>query len=197
MYKYAAIIRTLYTYVRICIAIAMIAMQMETLVHKLYFITIGTPVIKVPPQNQKFIKFSNVSFICIAVGYHRPEIEWIKNNLTTIRSSNKYSVINSELGDCMITECGFSSTLTIFNATEIDLGTYSCNAYNEAGNVTRTVQLIIGNVSIIFMQYIANYYESQHIRKNKSIIYIIYTCQLKPHQLCTTLAIFSYICMYN
>ena len=69
-----------------------------------------------------------------------------KINLTAARVGNKHSIINSTLGDCEITECGYSSTLWIFNTTENDTGTYTCNASNPAGYVIRTARLTIGNV---------------------------------------------------
>ena len=86
-----------------------------------------------------------MSFLCIAIGYPRPKIEWMKNNIS-LRTDNKHSIINSDLGDCVITECGLSSTLCIFNTIENDTGTYTCNASNEAGYVIGTARLINGNV---------------------------------------------------
>ena len=134
----------------------------------LYFITVATPVIEVrpvievPPQNQKFIKFSDVSFFCIASGHPRPEIKWVKN-CTTIRSNNKKFLIHDlKLGDCVTNKCDLSSKLWVLNTIESDTGTYTCRASNIAGHVTRTAQLIIGNA-------LHNNYESQdsqHIRKN-------------------------------
>ena len=84
-----------------------------------------------------------MSFLCIAIGYDRPKINWTKNNIN-LPTGNRHSKINSELGDCENTECGYSSTLWIFNTIENDTGTYTCNASNAAGYVIGTARLTIG-----------------------------------------------------
>ena len=124
----------------------------------LIFITVGTPVIKTAPQNQKFVRFGNVSFVCAAVGYPHPVIEWLKNS-TVLRNSSfgvsntKLLIISNDLGNCISTECGVNSTLWIFNTTKDDVGKYTCSVYNIAGNVSTTTQLI-GNIKNILYTYL-------------------------------------------
>ena len=123
-------------------------------------ISIGAPVVEISPQNQNFIKLNNVSFICTAIGYPRPVIEWLKNDTVLSNVSNgmtqtKLLILSSELGDCIITGCGLNSTLWIFNTTVDDMGKYTCSASNIAGNDTATAQLTTGNINnyIIRIQY--------------------------------------------
>ena len=91
-----------------------------------------------------------MSFVCNAVGYPRPVIEWLKNS-TVLRNSSfgvsdtKLLIISNDVGDCISTECGINSTLWIFNTTQDDVGKYTCIAYNIAGNISTTAQLI-GNI---------------------------------------------------
>ena len=71
----------------------------------------------------------------------------------------KLLIINSELGDCVTTKCALNSTLWIFNTTMDDVGKYTCNASNIAGNSTTSVQLSVAignsykNKLCIFMLY--------------------------------------------
>ena len=112
---------------------------------------IGTPVVEISPQNQDFVRYSNVSFMCTAIGYPRPVISWLNNHIALTNISNgvtslKLLIINSYLGNCITTKCGLKSTIWILNSTLDDVGTYTCRASNIAGNVTKTAQLTIGNV---------------------------------------------------
>ena len=119
-------------------------------------IALGAPVVEISPQNQDIIRYNNVSFVCIAIGYPRPVIEWLKNdtvlrNISTKVSLTKLLIINYDLGDCLTTECGLNSTLWIFNATADDMGNYTCSGSNIAGTDRRTAQLVmaIGNVNTV------------------------------------------------
>ena len=94
-----------------------------------------------------------MSFECVVLGYPRPTIQWLKNNIVLTNISYeaadfKLLILSSELGDCMTTECGLSSTLWIFNTTKDDVGQYICKASNVAGSITTAAQLDIptGNV---------------------------------------------------
>ena len=112
--------------------------------------------VEIFPQNQEIVRYNNVSFVCIAIGYPRPVIEWLKNdtvltNISTKVSHTKLLIINYDLGDCLTTECGLNSTLWIFNATVDDMGNYTCSGSNIAGTDRRTAQLVmaIGNVNTV------------------------------------------------
>ena len=119
-------------------------------------IALGAPVVEISPQNQNAVRYNNVSFVCTAIGYPRPVIEWLKDDavLTNI-TTDKLLIINFDIGDCLTTECGLNSTLWIFSATVDDMGRYTCSGSNFAGTDRRTAQLVIaatiGNVNTIYI----------------------------------------------
>ena len=75
----------------------------------------------------------NVTFLCEAVGEPVPDISWYFNGVMINVSDNnsKYMIMSRSL-NITTTE----NTLTVYNVTSSDVGTYTCNASNIIGNVT-------------------------------------------------------------
>ena len=75
----------------------------------------------------------NVTFLCQTVGKPVPDISWYFNGAMIIVSDNssKY-LITSRLSNMTTTE----NTLTVYNVTSLDVGTYTCNSTNFIGSST-------------------------------------------------------------
>ena len=75
----------------------------------------------------------NVTFICQAVGEPVPSISWYFNDVMINVSDNgsKYMIMSRSL-NITTTE----NTLTVYNITSSDVGTYTCNASSIVGNDT-------------------------------------------------------------
>ena len=75
----------------------------------------------------------NVPFLCQAVGEPVPDISWYFNDIMINVSDNssKYMIVSRSL-NITTTE----NTLTVYNVTSSDVGTYTCNASNAIGSVT-------------------------------------------------------------
>ena len=73
----------------------------------------------------------NVTFLCQAVGEPVPDIIWYFNGvmINVLNDSSKYMIMSRSL-NITTTE----NTLTVFNVTSSDVGTYTCNATNIVGN---------------------------------------------------------------
>ena len=73
----------------------------------------------------------SVNFTCQAVGEPVPDISWYFNDVMINVSDNrsKYMIVSRSL-NITTTE----NTLTVYNVTSSDLGTYTCNASNVVGN---------------------------------------------------------------
>ena len=117
-----------------------------------YYTYVGTSDIIFPPKDQNVGLSTETSFTCTAVGYPRPNIDWIKNN-TTLKNQSSPGAIKFvdppvHLGNCLISECGIRSTLIIQNVTANDVGVYTCNASNSIGNTIRSAKLTIGNLNV-------------------------------------------------
>ena len=72
----------------------------------------------------------NVTFLCKAVGEPVPDISWYFNGVMINNNSSKYMIM-SRL-NITTTE----NTLTVYNVTSSDVGTYTCNSSNMIGSVT-------------------------------------------------------------
>ena len=72
-----------------------------------------------------------VVFLCQAVGEPIPDISWYFNGVMINVSDNnsKYMIISRSLN---ITST--ENTLTVYNVTPPDAGTYTCNASNRIGS---------------------------------------------------------------
>ena len=73
----------------------------------------------------------NVTFLCQAVGEPVPDISWYFNGvmINVSDNSSKYMIM-SRLLNITTTE----NTLTVYNVTSSDVGTYTCNASNFIKN---------------------------------------------------------------
>ena len=74
----------------------------------------------------------NVTFLCQAVGRPAPEISWYFNGvmINVSDNSSKYMIMSRSL-NVTTTE----NTLTVYNVTSSDVGTYTCNSSNIIGSV--------------------------------------------------------------
>ena len=75
----------------------------------------------------------NGSFSCQSVGEPVPDISWYFNDvmINVSDNSSKYMIVSRSL-NITTTE----NTLTVYNVTSSDVGTYTCNALNIFGSVT-------------------------------------------------------------
>ena len=75
----------------------------------------------------------NVTFLCQAMGEPIPDISWYFNDVMINISDNssKYMIMSRSL-NVTTTE----NTLTVYNVTSSDVGTYTCNSSNIIGSVT-------------------------------------------------------------
>ena len=74
----------------------------------------------------------NVTFLCQAVGEPVPDISWYFNDvmINVSDNSSKYMIVSRSL-NITTTE----NTLTVYNVTSSNVGTYTCNASNIIGSV--------------------------------------------------------------
>ena len=73
------------------------------------------------------------NFSCQAVGEPIPDISWYFNDvmINVSDNSSKYTIVSRSL-NITTTE----NTLTVYNVTSSDVGTYTCTASNVVGNDT-------------------------------------------------------------
>ena len=104
----------------------------------------------ISPTNKKFVKYHNILFACAAIGYPRPEIEWLKDDSVLINNTSNIA-IHDEQKNCESIKCTVYSYLWILNATMNDVGSYTCNATNFAGYDSSTAQLTLGNPIVLVL----------------------------------------------
>ena len=77
----------------------------------------------------------NVTFSCQSVGEPVPDITWSFNDamINEFDGNSKYMIESRSL-NITTTE----NTLTVYNVTSSDVGTYTCNASNIIGSVTNS-----------------------------------------------------------
>ena len=82
----------------------------------------------------------NVTFICEAVGEPLPDISWYFNSvmINVSDNSSKYMIVSRSL-NITTTE----NTLTVYNVTSSDVGTYTCNSSNIIEGVTSSGVLTV------------------------------------------------------
>ena len=75
----------------------------------------------------------NVTLLCEAVGEPVPDISWYFNDvmINVSDNSSKYMIVSRSL-NITTTE----NTLTVYNVTSSEVGTYTCSASNIIGSVT-------------------------------------------------------------
>ena len=84
-------------------------------------------------ENEISDQNENVTFLCQAVGEPVPDISWYFNDvmINVSDNSSKYMIMSRSL-NITTTE----NTLTVYNVTSSDVGTYTCNSSNIIGSVT-------------------------------------------------------------
>ena len=80
----------------------------------------------------------NVTFLCQSVGKPVPDISWYFNGvmINVSNNSSKYMIVSRSLNITTI-----ENTLTVYNVTSSDVGTYTCTATNIIGNDTSSGHL--------------------------------------------------------
>ena len=99
----------------------------------------------------------NVTFLCQTVGEPVPDISWYFNSvmINVSYNSSKY-LIMSRLLNMTTTE----NTLTVYNVTSLDVGTYTCNLTNfigssiSSGILTVTSKLILLHLLNSYTHYV-------------------------------------------
>ena len=89
------------------------------------------PSITISPNNELKNQIENITFLCQAVGEPVPDISWYFNGvmINVSDNSSKYMLMSRSL-NITTTE----NTLTVYNVTSSDVGTYTCNASNFIGS---------------------------------------------------------------
>ena len=90
----------------------------------------------------------NVTFLCEAVGEPVPDISWYFNDvmINVSDNSSKYMIVSRSL-NITTTE----NTLTVYNVTSSDVGTYTCNASNIIGSVSSSGILTVNSkINVLF-----------------------------------------------
>ena len=102
------------------------------------------PCIEYPVNNEIINQEENVTFLCQAVGEPVPSISWYFNDvmINVSDNSSKYMIVSRSL-NITTTE----NTLTVYNVTSSDVGTYTCSASNIIGNVTSSRVLTVTSKS--------------------------------------------------
>ena len=95
-----------------------------------HFLFAVTPSIPILINNEIRNQTENVTFLCQAVGEPVPDISWYFNGvmINVSDNSSKYMIMSRSL-NITTTE----NTLTVYNVTSSDVGTYTCNATNIVG----------------------------------------------------------------
>ena len=96
------------------------------------FSFVVTPSINSSIENVVRNQTENVTFLCQAVSEPVPDIIWYFNGVMINVSDNsgKYMIMSRSL-NITTTE----NTLTVYNVTSSDVGTYICNSSNMIGSV--------------------------------------------------------------
>ena len=97
------------------------------------YLVLANPSIETPINNKTRNQTENITFLCQAVGEPVPYISWYFNGvmINVSDNSSKYMIMSRSL-NMTITE----NTLTVYNVTSSDVGTYTCNSSNMIGSVT-------------------------------------------------------------
>jgi len=99
------------------------------------FTSVVIPSIENSIDNEVKNQEENVTFLCQSVGEPVPDINWYFNDvmINVSDSSNKYMIMSRSLNITTI-----ENTLTVYNVTSSDVGTYTCNSSNVIGSVTNS-----------------------------------------------------------
>ena len=98
----------------------------------IYYFTVIPSIINII-NNEARDQTENVMFLCQAVGEPVTDISWYFNGvmINVSDNSSKYMIMSRSL-NITTTE----NTLTVYNVTSSDVGTYTCNSSNIIGSVT-------------------------------------------------------------
>ena len=98
-----------------------------------FCVSIVAPSIEKSIENEIRDQTENVTFLCQAVGEPVPDIRWYFNDvmINVSDNSSKYMIMSRSL-NITTTE----NTLTVYNVTSSDVGTYTCNSANFIGSST-------------------------------------------------------------
>ena len=116
-----------------------------------FILYVVTPSIKMSDINKIRNDTDNVTFLCQAVGEPVPDISWYFNDvmINVSDNSSKYMIVSRSL-NITTTE----NTLTVYNVTSSDVGTYTCNASNTIGSDTDFgILTVISKSDIQFTSY--------------------------------------------
>ena len=99
----------------------------------LFLIHTVIPSIETSLNNEIRNQSEDVTLLCQSVGEPVPDISWYFNGVMINLSDNssKYMIVSRSL-NITTTE----NTLTVYNVTSSDVGTYTCNSSNIIGSVT-------------------------------------------------------------
>ena len=111
-------------------------MDIQYLFYQLSYVTLSStvlPSIENLFNNEISDETENVTFVCQAVGEPAPNISWYLNGvmINVSGNSSKYLIMSRSL-NTTTTE----GSLTVYNVTSSDVGTYTCSASNIIGIVT-------------------------------------------------------------
>ena len=98
-----------------------------------FIVCIVIPSIESSISNEIRNQNENTTFLCQAVGEPVPNISWYFNYINVSDNNNKYMIKSRSL-NITTTE----NTLTVYNVTSSDVGTYTCNSSNIIGSTTRS-----------------------------------------------------------
>ena len=99
----------------------------------LYHIHAVFPSVVIPLVDEISDQTENVTFLCQAVGEPVPDIGWYFNGVMINVSDNSSKYMNMSRSLNITTT---ENTLTVYNVTSSDVGTYTCNSSNIIGSVT-------------------------------------------------------------
>ncbi len=98
--------------------------------------------------NQRVTSPAPVSFNCTADSYPPSNITWLHNG-AEIQAVPPRVTISTVQVDNRTQE----STLTLFNTTAVDIGTYTCSAVNDEGSNSTTTELqVLGELALLQVQ---------------------------------------------
>ena len=98
------------------------------------------PIVNNSISNEVRDQTENATFLCQAVGEPVPDISWYFNGviINVSDNSSKYMTMSRSL-NITTTE----NTLTVYNVTSSDVGTYACNSSNIIGSTTSSEILTV------------------------------------------------------
>ena len=73
-----------------------------------------------------------VNFLCTTVGEPVPRIIWYFNSVSVQQNSSKYLIVSRSLNKTTT-----ESTLSVYNITSSDVGSYICESMNSVGKTSK------------------------------------------------------------